>query len=329
MSGVGERLRTHMTNLQLFLDPELTFAVKTNFRTTFCRSAAREGVAVAHFKQILEVAENFCSDDTTDRTVPPLLLLLLSRTCLDIQMSTMQNIMSGVDEQFFIDESTGGLTSVSRMGVKFTSMSQELLNHYARLEGQVLSQMLRKSIETRDWLNNVEPRSVRAVMKRVVEETSSIDRQVGELYEEGSRKARSSDSSRRSGARFSQRNTSSQRSWVSAANTSFASNIQKMFSEKIEVFSPVEASKVSILTGIVKIALKTLLECVRMKTFSRFGFQQMQVDVHYLNLYLWRFVSDENLVTFMLDEVMISAVQRSPDPNPMDQSVVDVICDRN
>ena len=45
---------------------------------------------------------------------------------------------------------------------------------YCRLEGQVLSQMLRKSIETRDWLNNVEPRSVRAVMKRVVEETTSI-----------------------------------------------------------------------------------------------------------------------------------------------------------
>ena len=102
-----------------------------------------------------------------------------------------------------------------------------------------------------------------------------------------------------------------------------------MFSEKIEIFSPVEASKVSILTGIVKIALKTLLECVRVKTFSRFGFQQMQVDVHYLSLYLWRFVSDENLVTFLLDEVMISAVQRSPDPIPMDQSVVDVICDRN
>ena len=83
MSGVGERLRTHMTNLQLFLDPELTFTVKTNFRTTFCRSAAREGVAVAHFKQILEVAENFCSDDTTDRTVPPLLLLLfLVESCV-------------------------------------------------------------------------------------------------------------------------------------------------------------------------------------------------------------------------------------------------------
>ena len=184
--------------------------------------------------------------------------------------------------------------------------------------------MLRKSIETRDWLNNVEPRSVRAVMKRVVEETTSIDRQVGELYEEGSRKTRSSDSSRRT--RLSHR---THRSWATAANTSFASNIQKMFSEKIEVFSPVDASKVSILTGVVKIALKTFMECVRTKTFSRFGFQQMQVDVHYLNLYLWRFVSDENLVMFMLDEVMTSAVHRCPDPIPMEQSVVEMICDRN
>ena len=172
-------------------------------------------------------------------------------------------------------------------------------------------------------------------MKRVVEETSSIDRQVGELYEEGSRKARSSDSSRsrRSGqARFSQRGTTlQQRSWVAAANTSFASNIQKMFSEKIEIFSPVEASKVSIMTGVIKIALKTLLESTRLQTFSRFGFQQMQVDVHYLSLYLWRFVSDENLVTFMLDEVMSSAVHRCSDTEivPMEQSVVELICDRN
>ena len=62
--------------------------------------------------------------------------------------------------------------------------------------------------------------------------------------------------------------------WSSVAstshlNTSLASNIQKMFNEKIEVFSPVEFSKVSILTGIVKIGLKTLLECVRLRTFSR------------------------------------------------------------
>ena len=35
--------------------------------------------------------------------------------------------------------------------------------------------MLRKSVETRDWLNTIEPRNVRAVMKRVVEDITAID----------------------------------------------------------------------------------------------------------------------------------------------------------
>ena len=56
--------------------------------------------------------------------------------------------------------------------------------------------MIRKSVETRDWLNTIEPRTVRAVMKRVVEDISSIDSQVGSLFEEGTRKANSSDSSK-------------------------------------------------------------------------------------------------------------------------------------
>ena len=41
-----------------------------------------------------------------------------------------------------------------------------------------LYQMLRKSIETRDWLNTIEPRNVRAVMKRMVEDVTTMDQQV-------------------------------------------------------------------------------------------------------------------------------------------------------
>ena len=39
--------------------------------------------------------------------------------------------------------------------------------------------------------------------------------------------------------------------------------------------------------------LQTFVECVRLRTFGRYGLQQIQVDTHYLQLYLWRFVSDE------------------------------------
>ena len=41
-----------------------------------------------------------------------------------------------------------------------------------------------------------------------------------------------------------------------------------------------------------------------------------------------RFVSDENLVHFLLDEVVNSAVNRSVQSELMESSIVEVICDR-
>lgn len=58
--------------------------------------------------------------------------------------------------------------------------------------------MLTKSVETRDWLHTIEPRTVRAVMKRVVEDMTAIDSLVIQLYEDhGTATEHSSDSSRR------------------------------------------------------------------------------------------------------------------------------------
>lgn len=48
------------------------------------------------------------------------------------------------------------------------------------------------------------------------------------------------------------------------------------------------------------IEFQTLLECVRLRTFSKFGLQQIQVDTHYLQMNLWRFVKDEKYVTFSI-----------------------------
>ena len=70
---------------------------------------------------------------------------------------------------------------------------QVLLHHYVRLEGQMLSQMIRKSIETRDWLSSHEPRHVRGAVRRVVEELSIIDKHLGKLYEEGQKKEMSGE----------------------------------------------------------------------------------------------------------------------------------------
>jgi hypothetical protein len=231
------------------------------------------------------------------------------------------------EEQFMCEERGAAITPITELWSMAKDTGQRLLNHYVRVQGLTISQMLRKSVETRDWLNTIEPRNVRAVMKRVVEDITAIDMQVGQLYEEGVRKERSSDSSRRTHS-ISVANRRPQWNYTPSVDNSLMSNIQKLFSEKIEIFSAVEFSKVSVLTGIVKISLKTFLECVRLRTFGRYGLQQIQVDTHYLQLYLWRFVSDENLVQVLLDEIVCSAVHRCVDPVMMEPSVIDLICER-
>lgn len=80
-----------------------------------------------------------------------------------------------------------------------------------------LMQLLRKSVETRDWLNTIEPRTVRAVMKRVIEDITAIDTLVGQLFEEGVKKERSSDSSRRTLNYSSASKHPSKHNWTYAA----------------------------------------------------------------------------------------------------------------
>lgn len=206
-----------------------------------------------------------------------------------------------VDDLYEIDsENSATLTHETEICAEMRETAQILLDTFVRLQGFNISQMLRKSVETRDWLNCLEPRTVRAVMKRVVEELASIEVVVASLYDYPTavRTTASSDSSRKT--HFSNLTISKQQfrsNWSnytpSQLESSYVSNIHRLFSERIDIFTSVEFSKVSIVTGIIKIGLKTLLECVRLRTFSKFGLQQIQVDTHYLQMNLWRFVKDE------------------------------------
>lgn len=137
--------------------------------------------------------------------------------------------------------------------------------------------MLRKSVETRDWLHTIEPRTVRAVMKRVVEDITAIDVTVALLYDDhGNATEHSSDSSRKthrygiyidnvenlvnSACSISVSRHQYRSNWSSYTpshlDSTLVSNMHKLFSERIEIFSAVEFNKVSILTGIIKISLK-------------------------------------------------------------------------
>ncbi|XP_059810888.1 vacuolar protein sorting-associated protein 51 homolog [Hypanus sabinus] len=325
------QVKSVLASVHLFIAKDITFSDKPFFKGEFCSQGVREGLIVAFIRHVCQTARQFCETTGEKSSTPPGLLLLLSRLCLDYETSTISYILTLTDEQF-LGQDHSLVTPVTVLCADARESAQRLLNHYVKVQGLNVSQMLRKSVETRDWINTIEPRNVRAVMKRVVEDITSIDVQVGLLYEEGVRKAHSSDSSKRT---FSVYSSSRQQSRYTPSYTPSApmdanllSNIQKLFSERIDIFSPVEFNKVSVLTGIIKISLKTFLECVRLRSFGRYGLQQIQVDCQYLQLYLWRFASDENLVHFLLDEIVASTAHRCLDPVTMEQSVIEVICER-
>ncbi|XP_051900859.1 vacuolar protein sorting-associated protein 51 homolog [Pristis pectinata] len=330
-AAVLNQIKSVLAAVHLFVAKDITFSNRPYFKGEFCSQGVREGLIVAFIRHMCQTVRQFCETVGEKSSTPPGLLLLLSRLCLDYETSTISYILTLTDEQF-LGQDHSPVTPVTVLCADARESAQRLLNQYVKVQGLNVSQMLRKSVETRDWINTIEPRNVRAVMKRVVEDITSIDVQVGLLYEEGVRKALSSDSSKRT---FSVYSSSRQQarytpSYTPSApmDTNLLSNIQKLFSERIDIFSPVEFNKVSVLTGIIKISLKTFLECVRLRTFGRYGLQQIQVDCQYLQLYLWRFASDENLVHFLLDEIVGSTAHRCLDPVTMEQSVIEVICER-
>lgn len=124
------------------------------------------------------------------------------------------------DELFHINsmhlKPNPALTNENEIETSMQESAQELLNHYVRIQGlnvsqvreffilrnatylECILQMLRKSVETRDWLHTIEPRTVRAVMKRVVEDIAAIETTIALFYEDqGTSTEHSSDSSRK------------------------------------------------------------------------------------------------------------------------------------
>ncbi|KAF1460904.1 hypothetical protein FQV24_0000543, partial [Spheniscus mendiculus] len=180
-SSVLGQLKAVLAYVQLFTAKDVAFASLPYFKGEFCAEAVREGLVVAFVRWLCRTARGF-ADGPAERgapTAPPALLLLLARLCLDYEATTVSYILTLTDEQFPPEDTGPAVTPGPALCAEARGAAQRLLDHYVQVQGAAVAQMLRKSVETRDWLGTVEPRNVRAVMKRVVEDITAIDVQVG------------------------------------------------------------------------------------------------------------------------------------------------------
>lgn len=191
-TSLSEAVKDVVKGLAVYIGPELSFVAKTNFRDNFVLEV-REKVVIASLEHVVHVSSDHHKSSSSG---VPLLVLLLSRLNLDLDLSMITYLINFTEEQLFISRDMKPYPHLTSLRQKAKETAQNLINCFVRMEGHSLSQMIKKSVETRDWSSSIESRSVRSVMKRVVEDVSLLDSQVTQFYEEGSRTDRSSESSR-------------------------------------------------------------------------------------------------------------------------------------
>ncbi|CAH8670485.1 unnamed protein product [Schistosoma haematobium] len=350
-SSLVSQLRNVLKAEEAFLSTNSTFSSRPQFRNSFCIDQIREGLIVGYLNFLVQFLSDLAK--TTVCKIPGPILLTLGKLCLMwADSGTVGHLISLADdfmlfgsqtkeskkEDFNTENGNRSLTTPKDVSNRFRSTGNELLVAFVRLEGTNLAQLLRKSVEARDWLKNLEPRTVRSAVKRVIEDLASLDQQVSQLFSSNTRNrdrisdSRSSRSLRPSTSSHlidaTRTGSSSQGFHSPDLDPTLATHLRRLFTQRVDIFTAVDANRESLLLGVIKIGLKTLIECARLQTFGRYGLQQIQVDCRYLQIHLWHFVNDEKLICMLLEDVIYSVVQRCVDPCFMEESVVEAICDR-
>jgi len=101
-------------------------------------------------------------------------------------------------------------------------------------------------------------------------------------------------------------------------------DVERMFSEKTLIYSSnVEFTRDSVIVSVFKIALKAMVEYSRTKLFSKYGYQQVQIDVEMIRHMIPHYVDMGLAGTLhnLLDDVMISVGERCLEKEPLEEGI--------
>ncbi|KAL6179722.1 hypothetical protein ACLB2K_046394 [Fragaria x ananassa] len=196
----------------------------------------------------------------------------------------------------------------------FRSAGEKFLHLYIKMTTQRISVLQKRKFTATVWVKHKEPREVSMFVDLFLHELEGIGREVKQILPEGLRRHRRADST---GSTTSSRSNPLREEKLSRSNTQRArsqlleTHLAKLFKQKVEIFTKVEFTQGSVLTTVVKLGLKSLQEFVRLQTFSRSGFQQVQLDIQFMRTPLKEMAEDEAAIDFLLDEVVVATAEQS------------------
>eukprot|EP00891_Asterochloris_glomerata_P001742 jgi/Astpho2/1742/Aster-04163 len=257
--------------------------------------------------------------DAPPAAVPPGLLLLLARLCLFMETNAVLHVMEVIAATF---PGQGGGSGgdqppafvAGEVARRLGTAAQALLAAYVDAHGRRLTLAVRRSIDATNWLHQKEPRGPRPICDLLLERISDAEAEVRQLVEQG-------------GEVGGGPNRASWSSRPGADAGALEQNVARLFRDKVKFSLHVEFTQASILAGIVKVGLKSLVECIRLQTLGRQGLQQLQLDAQYLRHLLKRYAQGQEAgpIHQLLEDVLTAAVERSLEPQLLEGSLVERI----
>ncbi|GFT52497.1 vacuolar protein sorting-associated protein 51 homolog [Nephila pilipes] len=170
-----------------------------------------------------------------------------------------------------------------------------------------------------------EPWKVSAVVRRVLEDFQDAVKELEPLFQNS--KTTVCDRVSESGKSVCFSILSSiNKSERSIADSRIICRISRLFSKPSVNLETTEFTSDSILNRIMRMTLKSFLEYIRCRTFNRFGLQQIQIDVHCLQLRVLPYLQNEDSFTSLFDDIISSCYNRTIHPEFMNPQVVSSLC---
>ncbi|KAL7593932.1 hypothetical protein Lser_V15G35006 [Lactuca serriola] len=203
---------------------------------------------------------------------------------------------------------------------------------YVNMRTQRISVLLKKRLTTPNWVKHKEPREVHMFVDMFLQELVAVGREVKQILGEGGGVVRKHARTESNGSTSSSRNNTNtnnnNRSNTNRARSQLLeTHLAKLFKQKMEIFTKVQHTQVGICCDEHCETLPEKLPgvFVRLQTFNRSGFQQIQLDMQYLRTTLKDATDseDEAALEFLLDEVIVAAAERCLDPSPLEPAILD------
>ena len=273
---------------------------------------------------------------TLGPTSQPAGVLVRAGLCLHMVSSGIAQVPAMLRAQL-ASHGLGG----AALGFDAATMSREmqrsanvLLERFVEMQAQKLSLEVTQWMQATDWLNCPQPAQVTHLVQRTVAELSSMQSLALQILPGDPTRSFLPQGPFPSASATIQ--VLQQRSQQVASSSAIQKDLQRMFARKISFSTATfdgsastngKASVSPMLAHVTKLMLKTLVEEVRLNTFGRAGFQQIQVDCSMLRWMLPESVEDDGSVIALLDEAIISCQERCLDPVLVEHTAIEALCE--